>query len=482
MSHDQPTQLWRGFGASVLGENHRRTGKPNQDAIGWHPQSGVGAPVVLTIADGHGGAAYTRSAQGAALAVQVTNKVLYALLSDPARLQAVRSDPAARVELADLIVTSWRNSIDALIGAAGVPDPQRFVPFGTTMLSAAIGADCILYLQLGDGDLVILDSAGETTRPFPPDPRLTGNATTSLCLPDAADYLHILAAPRHPAPVMIAMATDGYANSFQDEAGFLDAWRDIAVHLGQQGPDRLAHSLQGWLAETTKLGSGDDITVGLLACLDGRIASSQMAPAAKQPTPAAAPIKSVPADLPQAAPSPPKAAIPMPLPPEPVAAPVGRAAPTARPVSRAKYAVVGLIILAIGAAAWFAFRPAPPVILHVITNGPVEGPKSPPPSPLPATPPASSQPPATLPSAPPAAPVKQPAPPPAAGVPHTGTGGTTAPPPNSTVPGPFQTPSDSKPKHPPAKPAAPSDQRVPPSAAGTQTNQSPAPMEGNSND
>lgn len=457
MSHEQPTQLWRGIGASVLGENHRRTGKPNQDAIGWYPQSGVGAPVVLTIADGHGGAAYPRSAEGAALAVQVCNNVLYALLSDAPRLRAVRNDDDARLKLADLIVTSWRDSVDALAGPDSAADESRFIPFGTTLLSAAIGTDCILYLQLGDGDLVILDSAGEISRPFPPDPRLTGNATTSLCLSDAALHMRILAAPRHPAPAMIAMATDGYANSFQDDLGFLAAWRDIAVHLGQQGPDRLAHSLQGWLAETTKLGSGDDITVGLLACLDGRIAAI---PPVKPAPPAVEPVTPKPEAAEPAHPAeaaPPSIAAAPPMPPAP------------KPLRR-NFWPIGLAVLAIAAAAAFA--------VHALA--PPAPPKMVPPAPQQSVPAAPAPAPATGAGAG-APPVKQPVqnpasnPPPAAPATNSGTGGHAVPPAKpATSPG-------ARPAAPTGAKAAPTDKPSPP-ASGTEKHQSPLSAEGTVNE
>jgi len=41
----------------------------------------------------------------------------------------------------------------------------------------------------------------------------------------------------------------------------------MAGNLARDGVDRLAHALEGWLSETSRLGSGDDITVGLLVRL-----------------------------------------------------------------------------------------------------------------------------------------------------------------------------------------------------------------------
>jgi hypothetical protein len=252
---------WRAFGASVRGAAHVRDQSPNQDAIAWQPASGQGAPLVLAVADGHGGAAYVHSAQGARLAVEAAIATLTSVLDAP--FLGTRPDPG---EIATRIVAGWRARVDALLTHPSA-DAARFIPYGTTLLAAALGAEHAIYLQLGDGDVITLDDAGKLHRPFPPDPRHVGNVTTSLCLPDAEQLLRVIILPRDKAPAMIALATDGYANSFADDSGFLRAWRDMAGNLARDGVDRLAHALEGWLSETSRLGSGDDITVGLLVRL-----------------------------------------------------------------------------------------------------------------------------------------------------------------------------------------------------------------------
>jgi serine/threonine protein phosphatase PrpC len=63
---------------------------------------------------------------------------------------------------------------------------------------------------------------------------------------------------------MILLSTDGYANSFQDDSGFLKAARDIWEILRSDGKDYVQKHLEEWLNETSEGGSGDDITVGLV--------------------------------------------------------------------------------------------------------------------------------------------------------------------------------------------------------------------------
>ena len=123
----------------------------------------------------------------------------------------------------------------------------------------------LLLLQLGDGDILIVDSASRVSRPpIPNDPRLIANQTTSLC--GATAWLdmraHFQAFATRP-PALVMLSTDGYVNSFADEEGFFAAATDILDHIRQEGADATRAQLPGWLRATSRGGSGDDISVGL---------------------------------------------------------------------------------------------------------------------------------------------------------------------------------------------------------------------------
>ena len=63
---------------------------------------------------------------------------------------------------------------------------------------------------------------------------------------------------------LLLLATDGYGNSYEDDAAFEEIGPDYLALLRRVGPERVAAGLPGWLAEITRTGSGDDITLGLL--------------------------------------------------------------------------------------------------------------------------------------------------------------------------------------------------------------------------
>ncbi len=137
--------------------------------------------------------------------------------------------------------------------------------YGTTLLTVVVAAHFILYLQLGDGDLLTVSESGDVARPIPKDPRLIANETTSLCSPkawnDVQIYFQTLAgAP----PALILAATDGYANAYRDDVSFQQVARNYWALLRDEGEQAVKPNLTGWLNEASQQGSGDDITIGLI--------------------------------------------------------------------------------------------------------------------------------------------------------------------------------------------------------------------------
>ncbi len=134
-------------------------------------------------------------------------------------------------------------------------------------MTVAIEEDFILYMQLGDGDILNAAANGEVTKPLPEDARLLANETTSMCLPKAENdfrfSVQMISAEQSPA--MILLSTDGYLNSFSSEAGFFQAATDILEMLRfETGFSDVNDNLKAWLEEATKMGSGDDCTVAVV--------------------------------------------------------------------------------------------------------------------------------------------------------------------------------------------------------------------------
>ena len=284
MDIDQPL-VWRVTGATVRGAAHRRSGLPNQDAMAWHAPAGPDAPVVLAVADGHGAPLYIRSHRGARIAVHVAVKLLRQFAASHAvqpTLSAVKRVAADRLPR-DLVI-AWSEEVAAdlarepfsqreLDGAAQRVSPEALdrlaanplLAYGSTLLAALITAQYLLALQLGDGDiLAVADDGSAAHWPLTPDPRLIANETTSLCSPEAWRHMRTYLQPAQTATArLLILATDGYANSFADRTGFLQAGSDLLAAVRAGGLPAVSRQLPGWLRATSAAGSGDDITVAL---------------------------------------------------------------------------------------------------------------------------------------------------------------------------------------------------------------------------
>ena len=295
MSETGHHNQWRIISSSVEGASHKRSGKPNQDRIQFSDSLPATLPLVLAVADGHGGKAYFRSDKGAEFAVEIAIEV-FSRLKD-STWDSVK-DKKINDSFSREIVQKWLDRVNSdiqtnpftvdeenLLKTKKEPISKRpgglnnegFVAYGSTLIVAVIHDSFILYLQLGDGNILLVSPAGEIDKPLPKDDRLFGNETTSLCLPESWSDFRFRLLPidsNNPVPALILLSTDGYANSFSQDSEFekvgIDLLDIICEHKGgiQEGITSIQENLPNWLSIASEKGSGDDTTVGILCNLD----------------------------------------------------------------------------------------------------------------------------------------------------------------------------------------------------------------------
>lgn len=278
---------WKVAHACVRGSAHVRSGLPNQDAAQCIviPGQGSTSPIAIAaVSDGHGGARHFRSQIGSSLAVSTAVDVLQNFLSE--RIGESGADSIGADEIQTLqrkLVNHWTAAVSAdlenhpltseelteLENGDGVDsrtsvETLPILAYGATLLVAAATDNLILYLQLGDGEILCVNSSAETTRPLPGDERLVGNQTTSLCQPDAWREFRAGWFGAHDIPALVLLSTDGYANSFRSDDDFLKIGSDYLEIIRQQGIATLAEELPEILNQATRQGSGDDITLAIL--------------------------------------------------------------------------------------------------------------------------------------------------------------------------------------------------------------------------
>ncbi|MEP7355582.1 MAG: protein phosphatase 2C domain-containing protein [Acidobacteriota bacterium] len=276
---------WKLAGASARGSSHQRSGRPNQDAF----EHGVGAKdsalrAVLAVSDGHGSATHFRSDVGSRLAAHIAISVLQEALGrhleeehgsavSESGVQAIlqtivegwRTAVASDLENNPFTVEEW-SALETSAGDTGRASVEQdpFVAYGATLLAAAAADSFVLFLQLGDGDILAVGPDGTTQRPIQVDDRLMGNQTTSLCQPNAAAEFRWAIADDPAKLAAVLASTDGYANSFRSEKDFLQIGGDYLRITREDGLHSLAEDLPSILSEASEKGSGDDITLALM--------------------------------------------------------------------------------------------------------------------------------------------------------------------------------------------------------------------------
>ena len=277
---------WRIIGETVPGASHLRADIPNQDSILYVRESNRSLPIVLSVSDGHGSPKCFRSDRGSRFAVKKAAYLVSEFLDERRGKFDLAEIESQKDYLAGEFIRRWREAVEADLKkepftekefenlekksdakARKLVEDNPLLAYGATSLTVAMEEDFVLYLQLGDGDILNVSETGEVIKPLPEDPRLLANETTSLCLPKAENDFRFLVqkVSDEQSPAMILLSTDGYLNSFSSEAGFFQAGTDILNMLAaENGFDAVSENLKGWLEEATQMGSGDDCTVGII--------------------------------------------------------------------------------------------------------------------------------------------------------------------------------------------------------------------------
>lgn len=265
------------FGKSVRGREHRLSGLPNQDALRIY----IGKdnnPVIIALADGHGSPIHFRSEVGSKMAVDTAVDILSSVRETDIKV------PNKISKYPTLITREWNSRVlldhknkkfssDELSALYDEVKNESFVDYvrldpkigyGTTLIVVASYGDFMLYLQIGDGDILVVDNTGNVRKPLRDDVQFSRYQTKSLCTHGASDDFRIAIEKNNGAKLVLA-STDGYSNSFKSYQEFFKvgiAYRDLIRILGC---DFLEDILEDLLCKTSSQGSGDDITVGL-AC------------------------------------------------------------------------------------------------------------------------------------------------------------------------------------------------------------------------
>lgn len=265
--------MLRVIGAAVKGARHEKLGAPLQDAyISMVDRD----KLYVSIADGHGSRLHFRSHIGSSLAVIASAEILRHHAEQIAAKDSFEERRQGAINVITAIIAHWSQlCLKELreqpftteeLSKLDKEDKDKLSKnalhaYGSTLTSLISWKNLVYGFSIGDGDVLGLRQ-GEAISLLGAD-GLIGDETYSLTSPEVYKNLKYFEADRSEMSHYL-MATDGYRKSFETEADFLSVLRDMKKYLDDEGMSLLEAELEGWLKETTRGGSGDDITCCLL--------------------------------------------------------------------------------------------------------------------------------------------------------------------------------------------------------------------------
>lgn len=260
------------FGESVQGASHIRSGRECQDSLKKVEKDEN--TVLLAVADGHGSDSSPYSKTGSYVAVNVFCRILGDYLetyNGQPELLLTFLKREGDTKVAQAIDAEWKRRVlnihakckrEVVLDAENRKDKDAiYKMYGSTLLGLVITREFLFAFQLGDGDIVKVSAAG--VQNMIEADKILGTETHSLSRPEswekAITYVKRLE-EKEQSPVMYMLSTDGLANSYKNDDEFRKTCQDYYTMLNEHGVKAVSDNLRAWLAETSELGCGDDIT------------------------------------------------------------------------------------------------------------------------------------------------------------------------------------------------------------------------------
>ena len=258
------------FTKTSIGYSHVTANKRCQDFSASYSDE---ERTIVTACDGHGGNVYIRSHLGAKFASNAVIDVLREI-ERTAFYKNKKEVVAENIRLN--ILCRWNELVDRRM----LKNPIRMSEvselteaeilslkktpvkaYGTTLNAAMIMGSKIITVSLGDGGCFLV-KGGQCISPFPEDEdEPVANITYSLCQDDAFSHLQV-SVHELSAYDGAVVCTDGMINPYQNLSNFstgLIAPAIMNLYLGK------FEQLSAFVSQVgTKLGTGDDVSLGIL--------------------------------------------------------------------------------------------------------------------------------------------------------------------------------------------------------------------------
>lgn len=230
------------------------------------------ARAVLAVADGHGANRHFRSDRGAKMAVDAFIKCVENLEDRTYSMKDLSR------ELPSKILRLWHQDIenDLLFDPFTEEELKDFSPFvredfeigftkyeayGTTLLGFFESDKNCFALQIGDGNITVINEDGSIVEPVKRDPSCFGNFTSSLCNTNAESFFRFYEFKKKPAAVFLT--SDGIRNSFKTSNNFHEIFKEIILETIDNSPKCMLTELESLLNDLSMYTCMDDMSISL---------------------------------------------------------------------------------------------------------------------------------------------------------------------------------------------------------------------------
>jgi len=255
------------FNATSTGASHIKENKPCQDFSMCWTSGGTlfglggnsGKIAIAAVADGHGADLHFRSDRGSRFAAEAAVQCIKEFVLQN---KNTLNNPAVLLSaLEKSIIAAWYEKIaDDIRGDAINTD--AFIPYGTTLLAAALTENYWFAIQIGDGKCVVFNTEGRISQPVPWDEKCFLCQTTSLCDENAGNlFRHFYG---ETLPLAVFLGSDGIDDSFpvkDNEEHLARFYREVYNNFVKEGLKKGSSQLREMLPLLTQKGSGDDVSI-----------------------------------------------------------------------------------------------------------------------------------------------------------------------------------------------------------------------------
>lgn len=259
-------------GRSVQGASHIRSNTKCQDS---HKIVLNDDLIIIAVADGHGSKSCPYSDSGSKMAVNTFCSLisrLYEAYADNSDQLITYLKRDGEDKIAKTIDYEWKEKVLKCHkrNLREIPKDEEgkdnlsavYQQYGTTLLGLAIFDGFLFAFQLGDGDICYVTEQNVEMIICPE--KILGVETHSLSKKDSWKSV-ITTVQRinidQDLPVIFTLSSDGFSNSYKSETDFHNTLIEYLGMIKEHGLDAVEENLQGWLNETSEMGSGDDITL-----------------------------------------------------------------------------------------------------------------------------------------------------------------------------------------------------------------------------